>query len=153
MAKHLPEVDWTKVESKRIKAYKADSADYQLRIGIINKGKLPTALKQAYLVKIVREDRIELEFDTTAWVKDKPAFKVIEEKKKTPERSGRGMFDDLEGSSPTVTATKNIPFTQGGSVTEVLFTIRLYNRQELKGKASMFSTRGGVLKNKEFVIK
>ncbi len=153
MAKHLPEVDWTKVETKRIKAYKADSADYQLKIGIINRGKLPTALKQAYLVKIVREDRIELEFDTTGWVKNKPAFKVIEEKKKTPGRSGRGMFYDMERSSPDTTATKNIPFTQGGSVTDAVFTIRLYNRQELKGKASMFSTRGGVLKNKEFVIK
>ena len=153
MVKHLPEIDWTKVEVKRIKAYKADSADYQLKIGIINRGKLPTALKQAHLVKIVREDRIELEFDTTGSVKGKPAFKVIEEKKKTPERSGRGMFDDMEGSSFAVTATKNIPFTQGGSITEAVFTIRLYNRQELKGKASMFSTRGGVLKNKEFVIK
>jgi hypothetical protein len=153
MVKHLPEVDWTKVEAKRIKAYKADSADYQLKIGIINRGKLPTALKQAHLVKIVREDRIELEFDTTGSVKGKPSFKVIEEKKKTPERSRRGMFDDMEGSSPALTATRNIPFTQGGSETGTVFTVRLYNRQELKGKASMFSTRGGVLKNKEFVIK
>lgn len=153
MAKHLPEVDWTKVETKRIKAYKTDSADYQLRIGIINRGKLPTALKQAHLVKIVREDRIELEFDTTGWIKGKQAFKVIEEKKKTPHRSGRGMFDDMERSTAAFTATRNIPYTQGGSVTEALFTIRLYNRQEIKGKASMFSTRGGVLKNKEFIIK
>ena len=153
MAMHLPEVDWTKIETKKIKAYKADSADYQIKIGIINRGKLPTALKQAHLVKIVREDRIELEFDTTGWVKGKPAFKVIEEKKKAPARSGRGMFDDMERSAPVSTATKNIPFTQGGSVTEALFIIRLYNRQELKGKASMFSTRGGVLKNREFVIK
>lgn len=153
MVKYLPELDWAKIETKRIKAYKTDSADYQLKIGIINRGKLPTALKQAHLVKIVREDRIELEFDTTGSVKGKPCFKVIEEKKKTPERSGRGMFDDIEGLSLPVTATKNIPFTQGGSVTDAVFTIRLYNRQELKGKASMFSTRGGVLKDKEFVIK
>lgn len=153
MAKYLPELDWTKVEAKRIKAYKADSVDYQLKIGIINRGKLPTALKQAYLVKIVREDRIELEFDTTASVKGKPGFKVIEEKKKTPERSGRGMFDDMEGPSLPVMATKNIPFTQGGSVTDALFIVRLYNRQELKGKARMISTRGGVLKDKEFLIK
>jgi len=153
MVKYLPELDWAKIEVKRIKAYKTDSADYQLKIGIINRGKLPTALKQAHLVKIVREDRIELEFDTTGSVKGKPGFKVIEEKKKTPERSGRDMFDDIEGSSLPVTATKNIPFTQGGSVTDAVFTIRLYNRQELKGKASMFSTRGGVLKDKDFIIR
>ena len=153
MVKYLPELDWTKVEVKRIKAYKADSADYQLKISIINRGKLPTALKQAHLVKIVREDRIELEFDTTGSVTGKPGFKVVEEKKKTPGRSGRGMFDDMEGPSLPVTATKNIPFTQGGSVTDAVFIVRLYNRQELKGKARMISTRGGVLKDKEFLIK
>ena len=153
MIKYLPELDWTRVESKRIKTYKADSADYQLKIGIINKGKLPTALKQAHLIKIVREDRIGLEFDTTGSVKGKPGYKVIEDKKNTPGRSDRGRPDDMEESSPPVTANKNIPFTQGGSVTDAVFTIRLYNRLELKGKASMFSTRGGVLKDKEFVIK
>jgi hypothetical protein len=153
MVKYLPELEWGKVEIKRIKAYKADSADYQFKIGIINKGRLPTALKQAHLVKIVREDRIELEFDTTGSVKGKPGFKVIDEKKKTPEKSGRGMFDDMEGSTPPYTVTKNIPFTQGGSVSDAVFTIRLYNRHELKGKANMFSTRGGVLKDKDFIIR
>jgi hypothetical protein len=40
---------------------------YQLKIGVVNRGRMPTALKQAHLVKIVREDRIELEFDTAGW--------------------------------------------------------------------------------------
>ena len=49
--------------------------------------------------------------------------------------------------------SKDIPFTEGGSTTEAVFTIRLYNRQELKGKATMYSTRGGVLRNMDFVVK
>jgi hypothetical protein len=153
MIKYLPELEWGKIEVKRVKAYKTDSTDYQLKIGIINRGKLPTALRQAQLVKIVREDRIELEFDTTGFEKGKPGFKVIEEKKAVPRRSGRGMFSDMEGTAQTQRASKAIPFTQGGSATDAVFTVRLYGRQELKGKASMFSTRGGVLKDKEFIIK
>jgi hypothetical protein len=153
MAKYLPELEWGNAEVKRVKAYKTDSADYQLKITVRNTGKLPTALKQAQLVKIVRDDRIDLEFDTTGMIKGKPAYKVIEEKKAVTQRSGRGMFNDMESQLPTRAASKNIPFMQGGSATEAVFTVRLYNRQELRGKASMFSTRGGILRDKEFIIK
>lgn len=152
MVKYLPELEWDKIESKRIKAYKTDSADYQLKISVRNRGRLPTALKQAHLVKIVREDRIELEFDTTGLEKERPVFRIIEDKKSAPARQ-RSSYGDTESSSILLRATRNIPFTQGGSVTEALFTIRLYNRQEIKVRASMFSTRGGVLKEREFVIK
>jgi len=152
MVKYLPELEWGKIEVKRTKVYKADSADYQLKIGIINKGKLPTALKQAHLVKIVREDRIELELDTAGSAKGKPGFRVIEEKKSSHQKAGEGMFDDMEKPAQPVIVSRNIPYTLGSSGTEVVFTIRLYNRQELKGKASMFSTRGGVLKDKDFII-
>lgn len=153
MANHLPELDWGKIEVKRTKAYKADSADYQLRIGVINRGKLPTALKQAHLVKIVREDRIELEFDTAGLAKDKPPFRIIEEKKNEREGPGRGMYGDQPASRVQVRTSRNIPYTQGGSSTEAVFTIRLYNDSGLKGRASVISTRGGVLKGKEFVVR
>ena len=153
MIKFLPELEWGKVEVKKVKTYKTDSADYQIKISITNSGKLPTALKQAHLVKIVREDRIELEFDTTSSVMGKRDYKVIDEKKRASEKDGRGMFNDVENPVNLHTVTKNIPFIQGGSVTDAVFTIRLYNRQELKIKANMFSTRGGVLADKEIIIK
>ena len=35
MAKYLPELEWGKIEVKRVKSYKADSADYQIKIGVI----------------------------------------------------------------------------------------------------------------------
>jgi len=153
MIKYLPELEWGKTEVKKIKTYKADSADYQLKIGIRNIGKLPTALKQAYLVKIVRADRLELEFDSAAATGGKPGYRVIEEKKQAPQRTGRGMFGDTDRPEIQRVVSKDIPFTEGGSVTEAVFTVRLYNRQELKGKATMYSTRGGVLRNREFVVK
>jgi hypothetical protein len=153
MVKYLPGLEWANIEVKRVRTYKVDSADYQLKIGIRNTGKLPTALKQAYLVKMVRKDRIELEFDTAASVKGKPGFKVIDDRKTAPERPGRGMAFDIESTTRLPVVTKDIPFTQGGSITNAVFTIRLYGRQELRGKASMYSTRGGILKDKEFIIK
>lgn len=153
MAQHLPELDWGSIEVKRTKTWKADSADYQLKIGVVNRGKLPTALKQAHLVKIVREDRIELEFDTTGLSKDKPRFRIIEDKKNEPGRAGRGMYGDQPARQVQVKASRNIPYTPGSSTTETVFTIRLYNISELKGKASVISTRGGVLKGKEFVVR
>ena len=54
---------------------------------------------------------------------------------------------------PRRTFSKNVPDTDGGAVTTAVINIRLYGRTELGGKASVLSTRGGILKNKEFVIR
>jgi len=153
MVKHLPELVWENIEVKKLKSYKSDSTDYQMKVSFRNAGKLPTALKQAHLVKIVREDRVTLEFDTTGTSGGKISFKVIEEEKPTPARESRGAYNNGERAVQQRTFSKNVPFTNGGSVTTAVFKIRLYNRAELSGKASLFSTRGGVLKDKEFLIK
>lgn len=153
MAKYLPELEWNKLEVKKIKSYRTDSADYQIKIGIKNKGRLPTALKQAQLVKIVKEDRLELKFDTAGFRKDKPTYKVIENKKSSPTRRNRDNPMEQDLRPQQASAFKAIPFTEGGSVTEAEITIRLFGIDELKGKASMISTRGGILTDKEFVIK
>ena len=153
MAGYLPETDWGTVKVNKIRSYKADSADYQLKIEIINKGRLPTALKQAALVKIVREDRVALDFDTTGVDRSKPGFRVIADEKPKREGDRRGMFNEREGRMNIFTASKNIPYTAGGGSTTAVFTIRMYGRQELKGRASFYSTRGGVLKDREFIIR
>ena len=152
MTKYLPEVAWDKLEVKKIKSYKTDSADYQLKLSVRNNGKLPTALKQAYLVKIVRDDRIVLELDTAGSSAGKPYYKLITEEKPVTRRTGRQSGEN-ERDARREEISRNIPFTDGGSSTEAVFKIRLYNRTELEGKASFYSTRGGVLRNKEFVIK
>ena len=153
MAKHLPELAWENIEVKRTKSYKADSADYQLKVSFRNTGKLPTALKQAYLVKIVSEDRVVLDLDTTGSASGKPGYKVIEEARPPREREMRGGFSDFERQVQRRPVFKSVSFTEGGSVTTAVFNIRLYKRDELKGKASVLSTRGGVLKDNEFIIR
>jgi hypothetical protein len=152
MAKSLPELAWENIEVKKIKSYKTDSADYQLKVSFKNIGKLPTALKQAHLVKIVMDDRVVVNFDSTNVSGEKPDFKVLN--KITPSmpeislRVGEERYT-IQGNS----VSKIVADTQGGAITSAIFNIRIYKGMELTGKANVLSTRGGVLKNKEFSIK
>ena len=81
MIKYLPELAWENIEVKKVKSYKTDSADYQMKVSFKNIGKLPTALKQAHLVKIVTDDRVVINFDSTNTSGEKPEFKVLTEEK------------------------------------------------------------------------
>lgn len=151
MIKYLPELEWGDIEVKKIKSYKADSSDCQLRISFRNTGKLPTALKQAELVRIVKEDRIILDFDTTGASKQKSLYRIIEDKPKKTEN--RGRYNDDENPRIQKTYTVNAGFANGGAATTKTVNIRVYGNTSLKGKAKVLSTRGGILKEKEFVIK
>lgn len=153
MIKYLPELEWGNLEVKKGKAYKADSADFQLKITFSNTGKLPTALKQAQLVKIVKDDRIVLDFDTTGIKPGKLSFKVIVEEKPVKSTNRRSRNEDDAKSRQQMTFSKNVPFTDGGSKSTSVINIRLYGIKELSGKASVYSTRGGILKDRAFVIR
>jgi hypothetical protein len=154
MIKYLPELAWENIEVKKMKSYKTDSADYQLKVSFKNNGKLPTALKQAHLVKIVTDDKVVLDINSSGYIDGKPVFKIIGEAPPARERGeGRGMYSDSERPVQRRPVMKNVPDTQGGAVTTAVFNIRIYKGAELSGKASVLSTRGGVLKNKEFSIK
>jgi hypothetical protein len=152
LIKHLPELAWENIQIKKSKTYKTDSADYQVKVSYRNNGKLPTALSQAHLVKIVKEDRVVLEFDTTGTGTGK-FVKVIEEEKKPKQTGRRNQYMDDQSVARVTTESKNMPYTQGGAVTTAVFNVRLYNKTEVAVKASVISTRGGVLKDKEFVIR
>ena len=113
MAKYLPELTWETIEVKKLKSYKSDSADFQLKVSFRNKGKLPTALKQAHLVKIVTEDRIVLDFDTTGRASGKTVYKELKEEKASKPRESRGGFRDEEQVARQTSITRNVPDTQG----------------------------------------
>lgn len=154
MIKYLPELVWDTITVKKVKSYKTDSADYQMKVSFKNLGKLPTALKQAHLVKIVTDDKVVLDFNLSASVDTKSVYKIIGETQPARERGeGRGGYSDNERPVKRQPVSKNVPDTQGGTVTTAVFNIRVFKGVELTGKASVFSTRGGVLKDKEFTIK
>jgi len=153
MIKHLPELEWNKIEIKKMKSYKTDSADYQIMVSYFNKGRLPTALKQAHLVKIVAEDRVVIQLDTTLSASDKAGFRILREENTSSGRTKKRetASDLMSGKAGPV--IEKVPFTEGGSVTTAVFKIRLCKIAELKGRAGVMSTRGGILKDKEFIIR
>lgn len=155
MAKALPGLAWDNIEVRRIRSYKADSADYQIKITYRNTGLIPTALRQAQLVKIVRDDRVIIEIDSMMPVSEKPAYRIIntEDAKRSRDKqlAEGGLF--LENPVHGRPAIKFLPATEGGKTTTAVFIIRRYGNAEVTGKASVQSTRGGVLREREFVIR
>ncbi|MGM0464686.1 MAG: hypothetical protein ACQEQW_08505, partial [Bacteroidota bacterium] len=148
MVKHLPRLEWGDIDIKRIKSYKKDSVDYRVTVEYNNVGKLPTALRQAHLVKIVQEDKITVSFDSGLTEGEEPVIRILRE-------------DDDNGSSryyrgsrgPASSLTIDAGYAEGESSNSSEFTIRVYKDVEVSGKASVSSTRGGILEKKEFVIK
>ena len=150
MVKHLPELQWDNIEVKKVKAYKQDSTDYQIKVSYRNVGKLPTALRQADLVKIVRPDRITLSLPKSAVEGANPQAKIIPDPNAPQPRQQRA------GAGPgTVanTTTRNAGYAQGESVNSVTITVRVYGNHEIEGNASVSTTRAGILPQRKFVIK
>ena len=149
MVKHLPELEWENIKVKKLASYKNDSADYEIRVWFKNTGKLPTALEQAHLVKIVREDQVQIEFDELLVEGDQPALKILVEKKPQIERRySRGNDDKV-----LKTETRKVGFTGGGENNSATFKVRVYHQVKINGIARVLSTRGGILKKKSFTIK
>ena len=145
MLKHLPELQWENIEVKRLKAYKQDSIDYQVKLSYRNVGKLPTALRQADLVKIVRPDQVRLSLQNSAVEGEKSLAKILPETNTNPQRSGSGRNANQ--------TTRNAGYAQGESVNSVTITIRVFGNHEIEGKATVSTTRAGILPEKSFVIK
>jgi hypothetical protein len=128
---------------------KEKNGEFTIEVEVENKGFLPTALKQAQLVKIVRPDRIELEF---------PAGML-------PRRAeGRGRFRGMYGGRPIsqqseqtekskveiIAPEKNQSYVEIGRIPgndkiKVTFKLRLNDIESTTCTIKYTSTRGGVL--------
>ena len=148
MVKHLPRLEWDDIVVKKKKSYKNDSTDYSITVSYRNTGKLPTALKQAHLVKIVQEDRLTLTFDRSLVSGDSPAIRILTEE---PGRRRRSFGPSSQGGRSEVSL--NAGFTDGGATSKLVFEIRVYGNSEVNGHVSLASTRGGVLEQKTFVVR
>jgi len=146
MVKHLPKLEWDEISVKKSKSYKKDSVDYKVTVNYKNTGKLPTALKQAHLVKIVREDQVSISFDRSLVEGEQPVMKIIRDE----EGGGRSYY--RRGAAQS-SISLDAGFAGGESSNSREFVIRVYKDQDISGKASVSSTRAGVLKEKEFRIK
>jgi hypothetical protein len=152
MVKHLPALEWRDVEVKKLKSYKTDSTDYRVSISYANMGKLPTALKQADLVKIVRPDRLHVEFtgDLQEPGEDgKLRYQVLDSALSRP-RTGRPGTP--APSAPSHKYFKDTGYTDGGAVSAVEFRVRIYGNRPLSLKVSLATTRAGLLEEQTITL-
>jgi len=124
LANSLPELHAAAPKVRRVSA-NADSATWEVRITVRNDGRLPTALKQADLIKIVRPDRIRL---------DLGELKTSDEG-----RQVRWLDGADEGEV-------ELGYLQGGQSKEGLIRFRTYGLDRWSGTFEVLSTRGGVVR-------
>ncbi|MDT8341660.1 MAG: phenylalanine--tRNA ligase beta subunit-related protein, partial [Longimicrobiales bacterium] len=123
MAGSLPHL---RAEEPRVRRLSADgdSATWEVTIAVRNEGRLPTALRQAHLVKIVRPDRVELELEGLEAGGDTPTLEWLE-------GSERGAVE--------------LGYLQPGERKEAVLTFRTRGAEEIRGTFRLLSTRGGVV--------
>lgn len=146
MLKHLPRLSWADWEVKKLKSYKNDSTDYRVRLAYRNEGKLPTALRQADLIKIVKQDRFNIQFAGELAEGEKPRYQVLEETLNQP-RPWR-----KEDAKPSHKYYKEVGHAEGGATNTAEFKIRVYGSGSLQLKASVETTRAGQLPEKAITI-
>jgi hypothetical protein len=125
MAKHLPQIDDVEVAVDEVDST-SDSATYRVTVAWSNSGELPTALQQAQLVKIVREDRVRLQFDSTLVKRDDPVVRIVD-----PDTRDKVV---------------RVGWTQPGERKVVEFLVRTYGVPGVEGEVHVMSTRGGLAK-------
>ena len=117
----LPELEITNTSARRLDA-KGDSATYEVTVSWKNNGKLPTALKQAQLVKIVQEDRVILDLGRQSG----------NARARLVQPTGRGGVFFAGWTEPGETKTAK-------------FRVRVHNAPGVKATVRLESTRGGVV--------
>jgi hypothetical protein len=124
MAMHLPLIADVSADVEVLDE-SDDSATYRVTVGWTNAGKLPTALRQAQLVKIVQEDHVRLQFDSTLMRREAPVLRIIDPSTRDKE---------IEAG-----------WTQPGESKSVSFDVRTYGVPGVRGEVEVLSTRGGVV--------
>lgn len=128
MAMRLPELTISD-----LKVSKTGAGEYEITLEWTNTGGLPVALEQAKLVKIVQEDRVILDFD-------KELTKGYENAK-------------VKITSPDLfEKTIYAGYTGVGEKKQASFKVKVDGNEEIKGKITLSSTRGGLLE-REFTLK
>jgi hypothetical protein len=127
MAKRLPQLVVDDLKVKKLKP-----GEYQVTLTWTNSGKLPVALEQAKLVKIVQEDRVSLDFDKDLLKGDQDATVRIS----TPTLYDKTIYAGYTGAGEKKTAT---------------FVVQVKGDAPVKGKIKLSSTRGGFIE-KEFTL-
>ena len=144
MMKHLPELEWGDYEVKKIKSYKGDSIDYRITVSYKNIGKLPTALEQADLVKIVKPDQLNVTFVTDSASRTR---KILDESLRQP----RGRRNEISNARSN-RYYKELGYANGESTNTTIISIRVYDNLPLSIDINIETTRAGILPKRHIKI-
>ncbi len=131
MAQSLPNLS---ADAPRVRQVRTEDAytEWELTVTVRNAGRLPTALRQADLVKIVRPDRLVLSFDGgLRTFGDDAQVRFINDEGEVVTRGGNSV--ELGYLQPNQEQTARIRF-------------RTYEVDSFSGTFELLSTRGGVVR-------
>lgn len=118
-------LDLPQIEIKDVKVTKSGN-EHIVSVTWTNSGKLPVALDQAKRVKIVQEDRLMLEFDKELTKGHENAIVQIT----MPELYNKTIFAG---------------YTEAGETKQAEFRVKVSQKDPVKAKLKILSTRGGYL--------
>ncbi len=124
MARELPQLELNHVKVESLED-ETKSGTYSIEVSWTNTGKLPVALEQAQLIKIVQEDRAQLEFDEELTEGKTPVVEIVD--------------------PATHDKTIRAGYTRPGDSRTVTFRVRVLKDKSVEGKVKVLSTRGGYL--------
>lgn len=127
MAKRLPQITINDLKVKKL-----SGGEFEIILEWTNSGKLPVALEQAKLVKIVQEDRVSLDFDKELT----KGYENAKVKITTPSLYDKTVYAGYTGVGEKKTAT---------------FKVKVEGKESVKGKIKLSSTRGGYFE-REFTL-
>ena len=127
MAKRLPQLTINDLSVKKLAG-----GEFEITLVWTNSGKLPVALEQAKLVKIVQEDRVSLDFDKELT----KGYENAKVKITTPSLYDKTIYAGYTGIGEKKIAT---------------FKVKVEGKEEVKGKIKLSSTRGGYFE-REFTL-
>jgi len=127
MAKRLPQLTINDLKVK-----KTSQGEFEITLEWTNSGKLPVALEQAKLVKIVQEDRVSLDFDKELT----KGYENAKVKITAPSLYDKTIYAGYTGVGEKKTAT---------------FKVKVEGSESIKGKIKLSSTRGGYFE-REFIL-
>ena len=125
-------LDLPQIEIKEVKVSKSGN-EHTVTVTWTNSGKLPVALDQAKRVKIVKEDRLMLEFDKELTKGHENAIVQI---------SSPDLYDK----------TIYAGYTEAGETKEATFKVKVNQKDPVKATLKLLSTRGGYLE-REITLK
>jgi len=149
LAQSLPDLSVS--PSTRQTGSTGETTMWEVTLSISNDGRLPTALRQAELVKIVRPDRVTMRIEGARTGGDDPQARFITAAGEAGGggrggRGGGGGRGGRGGGGGGAASSSELGYLQPGETRDVVFQIETTGLDAVRGTYELVSTRGGIIR-------